>query len=262
MKDYQGYLIDLDGTMYQGNERIHAAKEFVEFLKDKGLPHLFLTNNSSKTQLEIANKLNEMDIPATENHIFTSSMATASYIAAKNQDGCVFVIGEGGLHEALLSKGLVITDENPDFVVIGIDREITYEKLAKACLFVRNGAEFLSTNSDIAIPTERGLVPGNGALTSVITVSTGVEPVFIGKPEPIIMEQALQTLGLSKDETLMVGDNYHTDIMAGIQAGVDTLMVFTGVTPFEDFPTLPTKPTYHVRDLSEWIKKKLSNQTD
>lgn len=253
MKDYQGYLIDLDGTMYQGNKRIPAAKEFVEFLNEKGLPHLFLTNNSSRTQLEIANKLNGMDIPATENHIFTSSMATASYIANLEKQARVYVIGERGLHEALQDKGLIITDENPDFVVVGIDREITYEKLAKACLFVRNGAGFVSTNSDIAIPTERGLVPGNGALTSVVTVSTGVEPVFIGKPESIIMEQAVKALGLSNKETLMVGDNYHTDIMAGIQAGIDTLMVFTGVTPFEDYPSLPIKPTYHVRSLSEWI---------
>lgn len=254
MKDYQGYLVDLDGTMYQGNERIHAAKEFVEFLHEKGLPHLFLTNNSSKTQLEVANKLNDMGIRATEEHIFTSSMATASYIANQNKQASVYVIGENGLHVALQDKGLIITKDNPDFVVVGIDREITYEKLAKACLFVRSGAAFVSTNSDIAIPTERGLVPGNGAITSVITVSTGVEPVFIGKPEPIIMEQALKALGLSHDEMLMVGDNYHTDIMAGIQAGVDTLMVFTGVTPFADYPGLPKKPTYHVQDLSEWIR--------
>ncbi|ASN04875.1 TIGR01457 family HAD-type hydrolase [Virgibacillus necropolis] len=254
MKEYQGYLVDLDGTMYKGNERIYAAKEFVEFLKGKGLPHLFLTNNSSRTQLEIAKKLNDMDIPATENHVFTSSMATASYIANLNKDGRVYVIGERGLHEALRDKGLVITDENPDFVVVGIDREITYEKLAKACLFVRNGAVFVSTNSDKAIPTERGLVPGNGALTSVITVSTGVDPVFIGKPESIIMEQALKKLGLSHDATLMVGDNYYTDITAGIRAGIDTLMVFTGVTPFEDFLTLPKKPTYHIQSLSEWIE--------
>ncbi|WP_404453879.1 TIGR01457 family HAD-type hydrolase [Virgibacillus necropolis] len=254
MKDYQGYLVDLDGTMYQGKQRIHAAKEFVEFLHEKGLPHLFLTNNSSKTQQEIANKLNDMDIRATKEHVFTSSMATASYLSDKKKNGSAFVIGERGLHEAIEKKGLRITDEDPDFVVVGIDRGITYEKLTKACLFVRNGATFVSTNSDIAIPTERGLLPGNGALTSVITVSTGVEPIFIGKPEPIIMEQALQKLGLSHDETLMVGDNYNTDIMAGIQAGLDTLMVFTGVTPFEDLPTLPKKPTYHVQNLSEWIK--------
>ncbi|MFZ3576761.1 TIGR01457 family HAD-type hydrolase [Virgibacillus sp. DJP39] len=253
MKNYQGYLVDLDGTMYQGEARIHAAKEFVDFLHENNLPHLFLTNNSSKTQLEIAEKLNKMDIRATEKHIFTSSMATASYIASQNQGRRVFVIGERGLHEAIEEKGLIITEENPDFVVIGIDREITYEKLTKACLFVRNGATFVSTNSDVAIPTERGLVPGNGALTSVITVSAGVEPIFIGKPEPIIMEQGLKTLGLSKDATLMVGDNYHTDIMAGIQAGVDTLMVFTGVTRFKDFPDLPKKPTYHVQNLSEWL---------
>lgn len=254
MKNYKGYLVDLDGTMYKGHERIDAAKEFVDFLYEKDIPHLFLTNNSSKTQEDIAKKLVEMDIRATADHIFTSSMASASYIADLNSSGRVFVIGETGLRDALEKKGLTITDENPDFVVVGIDHEITYEKLAKACLFVRNGARFLSTNSDVAIPTERGLLPGNGALTSVITVSTGVEPTFIGKPEPIIMEQALHALGLSNKETLMVGDNYHTDIMAGIQAGVDTLMVFTGITPFEELAKLPDQPTYHVQNLNEWIK--------
>lgn len=119
-------------------------------------------------------------------------------------------------------------DENPDFVVVGLDRDITYEKLAKACLAVRNGATFISTNGDIAIPTERGLLPGNGSLTSVVAVSTGVDPIFIGKPESIIMEQALKVLGIEKNEALMVGDNYDTDILAGINAGMHTLLVHTG----------------------------------
>src|SRR5699024_4752491 len=159
-----------------------------------------------------------------------------------------------GLHQALEHEGLqIVTDEKCDFVVIGLDRKITYNKLAKACLAIRNGAKFISTNSDIAIPTEQGLLPGNGALTSVITVSTGVEPIFIGKPEKIIMEEALLMLKLKKDETLMVGDNYNTDILAGINAGIDTLMVFTGITSYADYPKLPKKPTYHVKNLFEWI---------
>ncbi|GGB36579.1 TIGR01457 family HAD-type hydrolase [Virgibacillus dakarensis] len=253
MKKYSAYLIDLDGTMYRGNERVEAAAEFVEALHRKGIPYLFLTNNSSKTQAQIAEKLSGMGIRSTQDSVFTSSMATAKYIKQLKKDARCFVIGEEGLIDAIQSEDLLITDDDADFVVVGIDRDINYEKLAAATLAVRNGASFISTNSDIAIPTERGLVPGNGALTAVITVSTGKEPIFIGKPEKIITNEALTALGFAKEQTLMVGDNYHTDILAGIRAGIDTLMVFTGVTPFEDFPKMEKKPTYHVQNLSEWM---------
>src|SRR5699024_5250648 len=146
---------------------------------------------------------------------FTSSLATAKYIKHKQANARCRDVGEEGLLEALGGEGLMVSDEKCDYVDGGRDRAITYERLAKACLAVRKGAEFISTNSDIAIPTERGLLPGNGALTSVITVNAGQQPTFIGKPETIIMDEALNVLGLSKQETLMVGDNYYTDILAG-----------------------------------------------
>ncbi|MFC4558643.1 TIGR01457 family HAD-type hydrolase [Virgibacillus kekensis] len=254
MKQYNAYLIDLDGTMYRGSEKIESASRFVRKLKEKGIPYLFLTNNSSSTQEQVSQKLESMDIDSTPEHVFTSSMATAKFIKSKKENARCFVIGEEGLKDALQREGHTLTDEACDFVVVGIDRDINYEKLSIACLAVRNGAEFISTNGDVALPTERGLEPGNGALTSVITVSTGQEPTFIGKPEEIIMEQALETIGVSREETLMVGDNYHTDILAGLNAGVDTLMVFTGVTPFENYGTLERKPTYYVKDLAEWME--------
>lgn len=253
MKQYKGYLIDLDGTMYRGNEPIEAASDFVDALNRKPIPYLFVTNNSAMTQQAVSEKLNKMGINSTPNHVFTSSMATAAYVKTKKADARCYVIGEEGLHQALLQQGLTIVDSESDFVVAGIDRSITYEKLAKASLEIRNGAQFISTNSDVAIPTESGLVPGNGALTSVLTISTGVEPIFIGKPESIIMEAALAALSLSAKETIMVGDNYNTDICAGINAGIDTLMVFTGITPFEELKRLDKQPTYHVNTLKEWI---------
>ncbi|WP_188454015.1 TIGR01457 family HAD-type hydrolase [Virgibacillus oceani] len=253
MKRYDGYLIDLDGTMYLGNERIDAAAEFVAALHKKNIPYMFLTNNSSKTQSQISEKLNKMEIISTPDHVFTSSMATAKYIKHNKENAKCYMIGEKGLADALEKEGLIVTEENCDYVVIGIDRDVNYEKLATACLAIRNGAEFISTNGDIAIPTERGLVPGNGAITSAITVSTGIEPTFVGKPETIIMDEAMNTLGLDKEKILMVGDNYNTDILAGINTGVDTLMVFTGVTPYEDYPKLKHKPTYFVHNLKDWI---------
>ncbi|WP_042461204.1 TIGR01457 family HAD-type hydrolase [Neobacillus dielmonensis] len=252
MKKYKGYLIDLDGTMYKGTERIEAASDFVKALRNNGIPYLFVTNNSSRTPAQVAKKLRNFDIPAEENLVFTTSQATANYIYEKKPDGKVYVIGEEGLHTAIAEKGFQLAEETADFVVIGIDRAITYEKLSIACLAVRNGAGFISTNGDIAIPTERGLLPGNGALTSVITISTQTNPVFIGKPEAIIMDQALKVLGTAKEDTLMVGDNYDTDIMAGINAGIDTLIVHTGVTTKIMLSGYKQQPTYAVDSLDQW----------
>ena len=252
MRKYKGYLIDLDGTMYRGTELIEEAADFVNQLRKLDLPYLFVTNNSSRTPEQVAEKLRSFEIPADPEQVFTTSMATANYIYEQKSDASVYVIGEEGIRTALAHKGLTFAEENADFVVVGIDRSINYEKLATACLAVRNGATFISTNGDIAIPTERGLLPGNGSLTSVITVSTQTIPLFIGKPESIIMEQALQVLGTKSSETLMVGDNYDTDILAGMNAGMDTLLVHTGVTTKQLLSGYEKKPTYVVDSLNHW----------
>lgn len=254
MKKYKGYLIDLDGTMYKGTERIEEASHFVDYLVKNEIPYLFVTNNSSQTPKQVAKKLNEFQIKASEDRVFTTSQATANYIAQKKEQATVYMIGEAGLREAIQTSGLHLVDENPDYVVVGIDRDISYEKYAKACIAVRNGADFISTNADIAIPTERGLLPGNGALTSVIAVSTNTAPIFIGKPEKIIVEQALEVLGVAKEDTLMVGDNYDTDIMAGMNCGIDTLLVHTGVTTKELLKQYNSQPTYTVDSLSDFLK--------
>ncbi|MGV3465986.1 MAG: TIGR01457 family HAD-type hydrolase [Heyndrickxia sp.] len=252
MKNYQGYLIDLDGTMYRGTERIEAAADFIQRLNKKRIPYLFVTNNSSRTPEQVAEKLNDFEIPASPDQVFTTSMATAQYMYDLKPKSSVYVIGEEGIRDALQKKGFQFKDEMPDFVVVGIDREINYEKLALACLAVRSGATFISTNADIALPTERGFLPGNGSITSVITVSTQTNPIFIGKPEPIIMEQALAFLGTNKEETLMVGDFYDTDILAGIRSGMDTLLVHTGVTTKDQLKEKEIQPTYSLNSLSEW----------
>ncbi|WP_379970380.1 TIGR01457 family HAD-type hydrolase [Ectobacillus sp. sgz5001026] len=255
MNTYKGYLIDLDGTMYRGEEKIEEASDFIKALVKKDIPYLFVTNNSSRKPEQVAKKLMSLDIPATPKHVFTTSMATANYMIERKPKASVYMIGEEGLREALIEKGFTFTDEHPDYVVIGIDREITYEKLTKACLAVRNGATFLSTNGDIALPTEHGMLPGNGALTSVIAVSTQVNPIFIGKPEAIIMDQALKVIGTKREETVMVGDNYDTDILAGIRAGMDTLLVHTGVTTVEKLTNYETQPTHVVHSLTDWLEK-------
>ncbi|WP_338750960.1 TIGR01457 family HAD-type hydrolase [Bacillus sp. FJAT-52991] len=253
MKAYKGYLIDLDGTMYRGTEKIEEAGHFIARLNEKNIPYLFVTNNSSRTPEQVANKLVGFDIPTTTDQVFTTSMATAQFIADRKEAATVYVIGEEGIRQALQEKGLTVVDhDQADFVVVGIDRSINYEKLATACLAVRNGATFISTNGDIAIPTERGLLPGNGSITSVVAVSTQTKPTFIGKPESVIMDQALRVLGTSKEDTLMVGDNYDTDILAGIGAGMDTLLVHTGVTQKEHLTQVEKQPTHIRNTLNEW----------
>lgn len=256
MKKYKGYLIDLDGTMFRGNEPIDGASLFIDVLNEQEIPYLFVTNNSSATSEAVVAKLNAMNIKANKNQVITSSKASANYIAKVRENPIVFMIGEQGLYEALKEKGIEVTDrDDANVVVVGIDRNINYEKLSNAALAVRKGALFISTNSDVAIPSERGLLPGNGSLTAVISVSTGREPTFIGKPEAIIIDEALDQLRVPKDEVMMVGDNYATDITAGIRAGIDTLMVFTGVTQKEELMKVEIQPTYHVNNLHEWVGK-------
>ncbi|WP_208591599.1 TIGR01457 family HAD-type hydrolase [Gracilibacillus suaedae] len=252
MQKYKGFLIDLDGTVYKGTEKIIEAIDFVKELDHRGLPYLFLTNNSTKHPSDVSEKLVNMGVPSTTEHVFTTSMATASYLKDQKADTKVYPIGEEGLHMALEECGLEIVEEGADFVVMGLDRTINYEKLAKGALNIRAGAKFVATNGDVALPTERGFLPGAGSLISVLSVTTGVEPKFIGKPESIIVDQALEVLGTAKDETLMVGDNYATDILAGINAGIDSLLVHTGVTTKEDLKSIEKQPTFTIDSLAEW----------
>jgi 4-nitrophenyl phosphatase len=252
MKSYKGYLIDLDGTMYRGTEQIAEAAGFINDLRKRDIPYLFVTNNSSRTPAQVADKLRSIGISTEDDQVFTTSMATANYIAEQKKGASVYVVGEEGIIEALKEKGMKLVEEHPDYLVMGIDRGINYEKLSKACLAVRNGAVFISTNGDIAIPTEQGLLPGNGSLTSVVSVSTQVQPIFIGKPESVIVEQALRVLGVPKEETIMVGDNYDTDILAGINAEIDTLLVHTGVTTKERLKQYKEQPTHVVDTLDLW----------
>lgn len=252
MKRYQAYLIDLDGTMYRGEEVIPEAIIFIKNLNEKGIPHLFVTNNSAKTPKEVAAKLKAMNIVAEAKDIFTSSMATAKFMEKQDLPKTVYPIGEDGLITALTKTGFQITEHKPAFVVVGLDRFLTYEKLALAAVAIRNGAVFISTNADAAIPTERGLLPGNGAITALVATATETKPIFIGKPEKVIMEQALMTLGVEKEQAVMIGDNYETDILAGIKLGMDTAIVHTGFTTKEALKTKPQQPTYSIDTLADW----------
>lgn len=249
---YKGYLIDLDGTMYNGTAVIDGAVDFIDRLNKESIPYVFLTNNATKTQEGAAQKLLDMGFDIQPETLYTSAMATAAYLGEMDPGATVYVIGSDGLKEMLEDVGLTLTEEDAEYVVMGLDPELNYEKLSKGTLMINDGAKFIATNPDKKFPTEKGFVPGNGSLVSVLVSATGVEPVVIGKPEGIILESAVAALDLPKEEVLMVGDNYDTDILTGINGGVDTLHVNTGVTPKEKVTEKAHHPTHMIDNLKEW----------
>ena len=254
MKKYAGYMIDLDGTIYRGKEKIPAAKRFIERLQEHDIPFLFVTNNSTQAPIKVVENLaNNFDIHVKEENVYTSALATADYIADLNKDKrSVYVIGEVGLKQAILDKGFHFEETNPDYVVVGLDYDVTYHKFELATLAIKRGAKFIGTNADTNLPNERGLVPGAGSVISLVECSTQQKATYIGKPETIIMEKALERLGLPKDEVVMVGDNYMTDIKAGINFGIDTMLVYTGVSTRELVRKQEIAPTIELGSLDEW----------
>ena len=257
---YKAYLIDLDGTIYKGKDRIPSAEKFIERLQLEEIPFLFVTNNATKTPQEVADNLaNHYHITVSPDLVYTSGVATTDYIKEHITGQKAFVIGEKALKEQLQLAGYQVVDQDPDFIVQALDRELTYQKLEKATLAIREGLPYIVTNGDTNMPTERGFVPGSGAITAFLRAATQTEPIMIGKPSPIIMQGALDKLNhmlqsnqeeatlLSKEDLVMVGDNYQTDILAGIDFGMDTLMVLTGFSTLDDIKgkekrkTVPSK---------------------
>lgn len=250
---YKGYLIDLDGTIYRGSEPIPAGRRFVEQLQARQIPFLFLTNNTTKTPAAVAARLaNEFSIHVSPETVYTATLATIDYMDALAKGKKVFVIGEPGLIDPILAAGYVWEEENPNYVVVGLDTQVTYEKFVTATLAIQKGATFIGTNPDKNIPTERGLLPGAGSVIALVEASTQQKALYIGKPEATIMDKAVEILNLEKSEVIMVGDNYTTDIMAGINNHIDSLLVLSGFTQKADVPTLPIAPTYVVDSLDEW----------
>ncbi|EPD50533.1 TIGR01457 family HAD hydrolase [Paenisporosarcina sp. HGH0030] len=253
MKTYKCYCIDLDGTVYRGKQPIKETVQFVHHLQHQGIEPFFVTNNASQTPDQVLSKLAGFGIIAKRSHIMTSALAAAKYIALHYPGKEVSMIGESGLRESLLEKGVCIVPSSKEVFVMGIDRDITYEKIAQASLDIRQGATFISTNSDRAFPNERGLMPGNGAFTALIQSSTGVEPIYIGKPHGHMLEMIQLEHQYSKEDMVMIGDNYDTDIMAGINFGIDTIHVNTGVTSTEEALLKPERPTVTLENLVECI---------
>ncbi|XEC92581.1 TIGR01457 family HAD-type hydrolase [Paenibacillus tarimensis] len=226
----QGLLIDLDGTLYHGGTMVEGADRWIASLKEQGLPYLFVTNNSSATPEAVAGRLTAMGIPASEDRVCTSAQAAAAYIAGIRPSAKVHIIGEDGLRAAVMDAGLEITDEAADYVLQGIDRRLTYEKVSHAVRLIHGGATYILTNPDVLLPADNGLIPGAGSIAAMIRTAGGAEPVTIGKPSSILVDFALNRLQLAAEQTWMIGDNMATDIAAGRIAGCVTALVLTGIT--------------------------------
>lgn len=253
MEHYKTICFDLDGTVYKGQQAIPESVAFIHTIQRLGIEPYFITNNSSRSISEQQQKLERLGITTTEQHIMTSAIAASNYCAQHFKGKTVQMIGETGLREALLAEEITLVESDGEVVVMGIDHEITYDKLASVCLAIRNGAQFLSTNGDRALPNELGLVPGNGAFTELVKASTGVTPTVLGKPSSFILEIVQQRSGASKEEMIMIGDNYDTDILSGIRYGIDTIHLQGGVTSLEEVLAKPEKPTYMFKTLAEWV---------
>lgn len=251
-KTYLAYCLDLDGTIYRGSQAVEEAADFVARLQQQQIEPFYITNNASMTQQQLTEKLAGFGVIAKKERVVSSAIAAAKYIKRWYPGKTVYMVGSDGLDQALRQEGLERVEESADIVLIGLDRNLTYDKLATACLEVRKGAVFLSTNKDLAFPSEKGFLPGNGAITRIVSASTGIDPVFVGKPEIHMLEAIQHEFGFEKSEMVMIGDNYDTDIQAGIRFGVDTIHVNTGVSSTKMVLEKEQQPTYTIENLSEW----------
>lgn len=270
--DIKALIIDMDGVLWHGDQPMPGLTDFFETLRDQQIPFILATNNARSTQDQYVVKFANMGVVVSPNEILTSSMATALYLAENFNPATtrIFVIGEEGARQPLTERGFTLTDlyelnddkVNPnmgaDIVVCGMDQKLSWDKLATATLNIRAGAKFIGTNADTTLPTERGLTHGNGAILAALEAATGVTPVIIGKPEPIIYQQALTLLGVDPNHTIAIGDRLETDILGAVRTGIRSLMVLTGVSTEEDFNTTDYRPTWVMQDIravTEVLKK-------
>ena len=247
----KGYLIDMDGVIYRGSEMIPGADRFVNGLREQGVPFLFLTNNSQRTRRDIAIRLRRMGFAVEEKHIFTCAMATARFLARQKPDGTAYVIGEGGLLQALHQNGYAVVDHEPDYVVVGEGRAFTLEMVETAVRMIVGGAKLIATNLDPNCPTQNGLRPGCGAIVAMLETATGMKAFSVGKPSPVMMRAARKELGLEAADTTIIGDTMETDILGGVQMGYRTILVLSGGTRREDLTRYAYVPDLIVNSVAD-----------
>ncbi|MCB9451280.1 MAG: HAD family hydrolase [Anaerolineaceae bacterium] len=242
----------MDGVLWRGDEPLPGMVDFLNMLRARGIPFVLATNNSSKTPANYVAKLAKLGVPdVSETQVITSGMATAAYLQERTPAGTrVYVVGGDGLREIMRGAGFTVCDTDVDFVVAGMDPDLTYEKLKRGALLIRAGATFIGTNADRTFPTPEGLVPGAGSVLAALETATDQQPTIIGKPYDPMFRTALHTLGTLPDDTLMIGDRLNTDIAGALHMGLPTLLVLSGVTRREELETGDIQPDWVYENLA------------
>ncbi len=251
LRSRKGFLCDMDGVIYHGNKLLPGVKEFVDWLYKEGKSFLFLTNSSERSPKELQQKLARMGLEVDESHFYTSALATASFLSRQAPGCSAYVIGAPGLVGALYSAGITMNDVNPDYVVVGETSSYNFENIQKAVTLVLGGAKLIGTNSDLTGPVEGGIAPACRALAAPIELATGKTAYFVGKPNPLMMRTGLKLLGCHSAEAAMIGDRMDTDIIAGIETGLDTVLVLSGVTSQKDIDRYPYRPAHILKGVGE-----------
>lgn len=244
IKNKKAFISDMDGVIYHGNKLLPGVPEFVEWLKKEGKKFLFLTNSSERTPKELQEKMSRLGIDLDEDVFYTSALATAQFLAVQKPGGTAYIIGEAGLINALYNAGYSMNNYDPDYVVVGDTRSYSFEKIEQAVNLVLKGAKLIGTNPDLTGPVENGIIPATKALISPIELSTGRNAYYVGKPNPLMMRSALKKIGCSTEETIILGDRMDTDIIAGIESEIDTLLVLSGISTLKSVDKFPYRPTY------------------
>ena len=238
----KGFICDMDGVIYHGNRLLPGAKEFLDWLKANDKHYLFLTNSGQYTPRELQQKLARLGLDVDESHFYTSALATAHFLESQAPGCSAFVMGEHGIHNALFDKGITYNDVDPDYVVVGEPSGYNPDMIAKAIRLIEKGAKLIGTNYDLTGPTEAGIVPACRAFLAPIELITGRQAYYVGKPNPLMMRTGLKILGVHSCEAAIIGDRMDTDIVAGIETGIDTVLVLSGVTTMEECNKFPYRP--------------------
>ncbi|WP_213455850.1 HAD-IIA family hydrolase [Rhizomonospora bruguierae] len=252
-KPVQSWLTDMDGVLVHEGVPIPGAPEFVARMRASGKPFLILTNNSIYTPRDLQARLTRMGFDVPEERIWTSALATAQFLADQRPDGTAYVIGEAGLTTALHSVGYVLSDYEPDYVVLGETRTYSFSAITTAIRLIDSGARFICTNPDATGPSSEGALPAAGSVAAMISKATGVEPYFVGKPNPMMMRSALNTIEGHSESTAMIGDRMDTDVLCGLEAGLETILVLTGISTRADVDRYPYRPSRVVASVADLL---------
>lgn len=253
IKNKAGFICDMDGVLYHGNKILPGVSEFINWMIENNKRFVFLTNSAERTPHELSMKLGRMGLLVDAEHFYTSAMATAEFLATQKPGCTAYVIGEAALTKALYDQGIYMNDVNPDYVIVGETSTYSFEKVTKAINLVLKGAKLIGTNPDISGPFEGGIYPATGSLIAPIELATGKKAYFVGKPNPLMLRHGLKRLNCHSQDIAFIGDRMDTDIIAGIESNVDTVLVLSGVTSMEDIDNFPYRPKYIVNGVGDLV---------